>query len=375
MKNKIGLIVVVVLIIIFSVISFNWIKHRMEYAITDAVFVESEKLAYLSFKRVAGRITKLHKNEGDYVKAGEIIAEIDSTDYKLQLERINSEIKSLNYKEKSLKEKLKRIKKQLNKKVEIAKLTEKKALKEIQSIKLKIEKIDLKLVQLKKDHARFKNLSERDLIPKRKLEEIETELKITLKGKEELKTALQKIKLMKTIAEKKLKQAEFEKIKIRELEKEILALREKIKSLEKQKQDVQNLIRYTKLKAPFDGKIAKRFRTIGENVASGLPVYALVSTEDIYINVLLEETKLKGIKVGNKAKIKIDAYPNEKFEGYVAEIYPTSASKFALVPRDITAGEFTKVAQRIPVKIKITKGNKKLLRIGMSGEVEIKKSK
>ena len=67
MKNKIGLTVVLLLIIVFSVISFRWIKHRMEYAITDAVFVESEKLANLSFKRVSGKIIKMHKDEGDDV--------------------------------------------------------------------------------------------------------------------------------------------------------------------------------------------------------------------------------------------------------------------------------------------------------------------
>ena len=61
------------------------------------------------------------------------------------------------------------------------------------------------------------------------------------------------------------------------------------------------------------------------------------------------------------------------FEGVVEEISPASAATFALVPRDISAGEFTKVVQRIPVKIRIKKGNLSLLRVGMGGRVEIKR--
>ncbi len=136
---------------------------------------------------------------------------------------------------------------------------------------------------------------------------------------------------------------------------------------------MENKISYTKLKAPFDGIIAKRFVYKGSVIRSGMPVYSIIPENSIYINVLLEETKLEGVKVGAPVKIKIDAYPDKKFEGVVEKIEPVSAAKFALVPRDISAGEFTKVAQRIPVRLKITKGDLSILRVGMGGEVEIKR--
>jgi len=162
---------------------------------------------------------------------------------------------------------------------------------------------------------------------------------------------------------------------IKELEKNIDSLKRKIEALKKKKEDIENLLEYTKLTACCDGVIAKRFHSEGENVASGMPIFALIPDDSLYILVLLEETKLKGIKKGNKAYIKIDAYPEEKFEGIVKEINPATASEFALIPRDITAGEFTKVAQRIPIKIKIIKGNIKLLKVGLSGEVKIERKK
>ncbi|WP_457640853.1 HlyD family secretion protein [Persephonella sp.] len=373
MKNKIGLVIVVTLILIFSVIAFRWIKHRMEYAITDAVFVETDKLANLSFKRVAGKIVKMYKKEGDPVKKGEILAEIDPTDYKLQLVKIEKEINSLEYKKEALEEKLRRITKQLNIKENISKLNVTQIEKGIEAAKLQIQQIDTQIEQIQRDRLRYENLVKKELSPKRKLEEIETNLKILQKKRERLHTKLEQMQIQKRIAIQKIKQAQAQKIQINELKKEILSLNKKIDALKQQRQDVQNLISYTKLKAPFDGKIAKKFKAEGEIISSGIPVYALVSYEDLYIYVLLEETKLKGIKKGSPVHIKIDAYPDERYEGFVEEINPVAAAKFALVPRDITAGEFTKVAQRIPVKVRITRGNIKILRIGMSGEVEIKK--
>ncbi|WP_457621828.1 HlyD family secretion protein [Persephonella sp.] len=375
MRNKFGLIIVLLLIIIFSVVSFRWIKHRIEYAVTDAVFVETEKLAHISFKRVSGKIVKMYREEGDTVKKGEILAEIDPSDYQIQLEKLKAEIKSLSYKKEALEKKLERIKSQLNRKLEISKLSLRQVEEEIKGLTLKLKQIDFRTEQLEKDVNRFRNLAKKDLVPARKLEEMETELKILRTEREALSSRLEQMRINKVIMEKKVKQAKADILKTGELKKEISSIKEKINVLKKQKEDIQNLIKETKLVAPFDGKIAKKYKTEGEVVSSGMPVYAVVSDEEIYINVLLEETKLKGIRKGSKAYIRIDAYPDEVYEGVVEEINPVAAAKFALVPRDVTAGEFTKVAQRIPVKIRITKGNTSLLRVGMSGEVEIKRDR
>ena len=91
------------------------------------------------------------------------------------------------------------------------------------------------------------------------------------------------------------------------------------------------------------------------------------------MEVLLEETKLKGVRKGSKAYVRLDAYQGLVLEGEVEEISPASAATFALAPRDVSAGEFTKVVQRIPVKIKLKTEDKKLLRVGMGGRVEIKR--
>jgi membrane fusion protein (multidrug efflux system) len=106
-------------------------------------------------------------------------------------------------------------------------------------------------------------------------------------------------------------------------------------------------------------------------VDAGMKILSIVDPKSLYVLDLLEETKLKGINPGCSVKIHIDALDKD-FEGVVSEILPASASTFALVPRDISSGEFTKLAQRFYVKIKFNKVPKNVL-VGMSGEVQIAK--
>jgi membrane fusion protein (multidrug efflux system) len=196
--------------------------------------------------------------------------------------------------------------------------------------------------------------------------------------REKEKYTNQKLKELKIQLKKALegiKLARNERKTLKEIKEEIKSLEKQIEALKENATDVKNLIKYTKLISPYTGHIAKKFVSEGEIISSGRPVYSIIPENSLYILVLLEETKLEGIKIGSKAKIYIDAFPDEKYEGEVFEINPATAAKFALVPRDVTAGEFTKVAQRIPVKIKITKGNISILKVGLGGEVEIKREK
>jgi len=121
------------------------------------------------------------------------------------------------------------------------------------------------------------------------------------------------------------------------------------------------------------GVIGKKFINAGTVVNSETPIVSIVDTRHIYAEVLMEETKIKGVDKGDKVYITADADSGQKYEGVVKEIYPASAATYALVPRDITAGEFTEVAQRVPIKVSITDEDIGLLRIGMGVDVEIKR--
>jgi len=107
---------------------------------------------------------------------------------------------------------------------------------------------------------------------------------------------------------------------------------------------------YTKIHAPADGTVGERQVRTGQLVSPGTQILTFVS-ETKWIQANYRETQLTYMKVGDTAEIQIDAYPGQRVRGTVLEIAPASGSQFALLPPDNATGNFTKVVQRIPVKI------------------------
>lgn len=107
---------------------------------------------------------------------------------------------------------------------------------------------------------------------------------------------------------------------------------------------------YTRIEAPADGVVGERQVRPGQLVAPGTPVIAFIDKTK-WVQANYRETQLTNVKVGDPAEIRIDEYPGKTIRGKVVEIAPASGSQFALLPPDNATGNFTKVVQRIPVKI------------------------
>jgi membrane fusion protein, multidrug efflux system len=107
---------------------------------------------------------------------------------------------------------------------------------------------------------------------------------------------------------------------------------------------------YTRITAPEDGTVGERLVLPGQLVSPGTQVISFVSRIK-WVVANYRETQLTNVKVGDTAEIRVDEYPGKTFKGKVLEIAPASGSQFALLPPDNATGNFTKVVQRIPVKI------------------------
>lgn len=129
---------------------------------------------------------------------------------------------------------------------------------------------------------------------------------------------------------------------------------------------------YTKIVAPVDGATGERHVHEGQLVAPGMQVIDLVEG-DVWIQANYKETQLTNIRQGDAADIRVDAFPGVVLHGKVAEISPASGSQFALLPPDNATGNFTKVVQRVPVKIVLDPGHplQNLLRPGFSVVVTV----
>jgi membrane fusion protein, multidrug efflux system len=129
---------------------------------------------------------------------------------------------------------------------------------------------------------------------------------------------------------------------------------------------------YTQIAAPTDGTVGERHALEGQLVAPGTQVIDLVRNE-VWVQANFKETQLSDMRVGDKADVRIDTFPNRVFRGKVDQLSPASGSQFALLPPDNATGNFTKVVQRVPVKIVFLPGQPYLdrLRPGFSAVVTV----
>jgi membrane fusion protein (multidrug efflux system) len=130
---------------------------------------------------------------------------------------------------------------------------------------------------------------------------------------------------------------------------------------------------YTVLKSPSSGIVSKKNVQIGQLVQAGQTLFSIVNDNSIYITANFKETQLDKIHDGQKVNIDVDAYPDLKLKGTVYNFAPATGAKFSLLPPDNATGNFVKVVQRIPVKIKIngSKEDMDKLRPGMSVSVSV----
>jgi membrane fusion protein (multidrug efflux system) len=131
---------------------------------------------------------------------------------------------------------------------------------------------------------------------------------------------------------------------------------------------------YTQLKAPSDGVIARNSAEVGQLANPGAPLVGFVSSDERWIIANFKETEIADIKIGKSVDIKVDALPDKTYTGEVESISSATGATFSLLPPDNATGNFTKVVQRVPVKIKIKNlslEDKLKLHAGLSATVKV----
>ncbi len=374
-KKIIAAIILATIMVIIILMTIRFVHHRMVYAVTDAVFVRTDSLVDIGFNRVNGRVQTLIKKEGDPVQKGETLAVLDDTVYRLAVAQLAARLASTRNERQAKVISIKRLRSEtrLNKQIASSRMVEITRKKE--ALKAQVAGLDVDIAQLQRDNNRYKKLLPTKAVSHSQTEDSTTRLQVKKLAKEAMEKQVAALDASLITANHQVELTVVEKLRIKEAQKALAELDERIKELNAALASARDDLDQCILKSPLTGRVAKRYVSPGAMVTPQRVVFSLVDPNDIYIIVLMEEKKLNGVFPGATAHITIDAYPDENYLGEVEAILPTSAATFALAPRDISAGEFTKVAQRIPVRIRITKGDKSLLRVGMGGEIEIKRQK
>ena len=304
-KNKNRLRVYIPLaIVIIAVLAGGWFWYRdySSYTSTDDAHVDADNVGIAS--KIPGRISAIYAGEGDFVKQGALLTDLDSSDYIAQ----RNQALAL------------RLQSQAN-------LVQSQVKYSSDTKSLRI--VEINLERATADFSRAKNQSVGGVITLEQFDHAEKAFETALAQLEAAKAQLAVSKSMISSAGAAVETANAQ-----------------IKVLDTQ-------LRNTRLYAPADGIIAKRWLLPGDVVQPGQSVLTLTQSRNLWVVAFLEETKISGIRQGQSVRFTIDAFPGVRFNGKVFLIGSSTASVFSLIPANNAAGNFTKVTQRIPVRISI----------------------
>jgi membrane fusion protein (multidrug efflux system) len=318
-------------IVIIIVLAGAWLWYRdySMYITTDDAHVDADNVSVSA--KIMGRIAAVYANEGDLVKQGMLMADLDSTDLVAQRNQTIA------------------LKAQAH-----ANLVQSETKYKSDNISLKV--LEINLERANEDMGRAKKQSEGGVIPQEQFDHIKKTFESASAQLEAAKGQLLVAKAMISSASASVESANSQ-----------------IKVLEAQ-------LKNTKLYAPAGGVVAKRWLLAGDVVQPGQSVFTITESSNLWVVAFLEETKLSEIHTGQKVKFTLDAFPDVKFMGKIILVGSSTASVFSLIPANNASGNFTKVTQRIPVRISIetASNNKELssfnILSGMSAVVKILKN-
>src|SRR5580704_10460435 len=312
-----------------------WTFGRFQVSTDDAyVGAKSTTLA----AKIPGYIATLEVDDNQRVRAGDVIARIDDGDYQLAVKTARDKVATQQAT-------IERIAKQVT--AQQAAVDQAKA--QVASAQAGATRMQLEL-------ARQQALANREFASRQTLEQTQANRDQAAAAVDAAQAALQSAV------------ANVDVLKFQQ-EEAARTLEELKTALAKAERDLS----FAVLRAPFDGVVGNRAVQTGDYVQPGQRLASLVPLDGVYIDANFKETQLARLRPGQTASISVDAMPDRKFTGTVTSFAPASGSVFTLLPPDNATGNFTKIVQRIPVRVRVPAdvAGEEVLRPGMSVVVSV----
>lgn len=354
LRRGLGRALLVVAVVVGVAGLIYWVYGRYTNVVVYDARIKADMIMISS--RIDGWVTKVPVSEGSQISAGQPLVIIDSRDSALHLQEIVAQRSSLQAERERIQAEVHMIGQQTTGRYDASRA----ALTATQAAKTGM---DTEMEQIRIDFERAQSLMLKKVISRQRWETLRTAYRIA--GQKVLKLEADVAQANAAVIEA---QADRQRMEI--LQGRVASLRfdeERLKTqYERQQLDLADRI----IKAPNAGKVDRIFIDPGEYVARGQRMLLLHDPSVIWIEANIKETDIRDVKLGAKAKISIDAYPDLEIIGEVVRIGNAATNQFALLPSPNPSGSFTKITQRLPVKITVPQVND-LLRPGMMAEVEI----
>jgi membrane fusion protein, multidrug efflux system len=387
------LLLAVVLLVVITTNWNAWVGSKGSQK-TDDAYLRAD-ITPLS-TRVSGTVKEVAVEDYQRVKAGDLLVQLKDDDFRAQVEQSEAAVQAAqaslenNAKQKALQES--RIA-QAQAGVEAAKADIAQAEANIDAIKAEItnaqasvEATKADVVRTQLERKRQEALVESASATRQKLEQVTADEQRFSAQLDSRKADLSKTQALLALRQAQAQQAraglasrqaelEAQRRQRGVLDAQEAQLNADLRAKEAAVTVARTNLEYTRVLAPTDGVVGERKVRVGQLVSPGSQVISLVDSE-IWVQANYKETQLTHVSQNDSAVITVDTFPGLRLKGHVAEISPASGSQFALLPPDNASGNFTKIVQRIPVKIVIERDQRELdrLRPGMSVIVDINAS-
>ena len=334
---RIAFLVFVVWLIWYTAGHWDRWTGAARFESTDDAFVAGDVTPLSA--RVSGNITEMAVNDFQMVRKGDLIAVIDPSDYQAQFDLAQANLAAAQ--------------------ATLANLANQRIVQEalVHQAEATIDATEADVLRYQLEDQRQRNL-----------------LKTGIAGTQQLVEQADD-NAKKAIAQRRLNDAQLDQQKaaLAAIDIQEKQLRAQIQAAEAQVALASDNLRYTRILSPADGLVGQRQVRLGQFVNVGTQVIAVLPLPNIWTLANFKETQMTNIRVGQPARVTVDAFPDLKLTGHVDSWSPGTGSTFALLPPDNATGNFTKVVQRVPVKIVLDNNPSLgvLVRPGMSVEATV----
>ncbi|MGY4027547.1 HlyD family secretion protein [Aeromonas rivuli] len=315
-QKKIPLLVAMVLLLLGLLFALYWYGYARYFERTDNAYLQSEMTGIAT--KLPGYISEVLVTDNQTVKAGQLIARLDDREYRAQLAEAEANV-ALNRADAANLE---------------ANLIQQHSV--IRQAEAKVNESRAEVVRARQQVSRIGRLNTAHYSSQDNLDEVRANLQVSQAQQQDAEAGVQaaRDRLAVLTSERDQRQALID-LSLAQLAKAELNLS------------------YTEIKAPADGVIGKRSLREGLYVQSGMQIASLVPLSGVWVEANFKETQLANMVPGQKVELILDAYPDQPVEGIIDSLSPATGAKFALLPPENATGNFTKIVQRVPVKIRI----------------------
>lgn len=332
----------------------QWLVSRWSHVYVADARIGASVIAVSS--ETAGRVVAAPIMVGDRVSKGELLVSVDNRKSKLQLREINAEITRVKSERNQLRTQQSMIRRQVESRLASARAQVKAAEADHAATRATLE-------TKQADLRRMKSLREQGAVSAHEFDEQQLQF---LSAKQRERAAAAQLESTRAA----LASTEAGAVEIEVLDRQIDVLDAEGAALLARRGQQRVDLDDRNVRAAFDGVVDAAFVNTGEYVFPGRRLLMYHDPSRVWVDANVKETEFRRLKVGAPATIKVDAYPDREFKGEVIRLGQAATSEFALLPSPNPSGNFTKVTQRLPIRVAI-KEQSGLLHPGMMVELEV----